>query len=299
MFTDGGYSMEKIAFITDSGCGHSIDEMKRLGIFSLPLQISIENKNYFDIETLSTADVILALKNNESLATSQPALGLVDHLFASLKDNGYTKAIAVPICPGLSGTMNALYLAADQNDIELHCVDCGVTAVLEKYLIEYIKNEVEKKGTDIREAIKKAEAIANSANTLLVPTDMHHLVKSGRLSKAGAVIADFLLIKPILEISRKTEGKIVVSSKTRTFKKALLKALNKMKEEIDSDDYLIVITHVDAYGDALIFENDVKKVFPENRIEVMPLHNPVAVHVGLGCIAIQYFKVDKELSFEV
>lgn len=291
--------MEKIAFITDSGCGHSIDEMKELGIFSLPLQIEIDGKNNFDIEKITNADVIKGLKDDVSMSTSLPPLGLINELFKSLKANGYTRAVAVPICPGLSGTMNALYIAADQADIPLHCIDCGVTAVLEKYLIEYLKDEIERKGTDVRTAIKNAEMIADSANTLIVPNDMMHLTKSGRLSKAGATIADFFMIKPILAISKKTEGKIAVLTKTRTFKKALSKAQNIIKDEIGDKAYTIIIAHVDNYGDAIIFEDDLKKAFPNCRVEIISLYNPVAIHTGLKAIAIQYFKEDGDFEFMV
>ena len=291
--------MGKIAYITDSGCGHSINEMKELGIFSLPLQIAINGKNYFDIEKVTTVDVIKGLKEGSEMSTSLPSLGLIDELFKSLKANGYDRAIAVPICPGLSGTMNALYLAADQNDIQLHCLDCGVTAVVEKYLIEYLKDGIENKGRNIREALDDAEKIVASCNTLLVPNDMHHLARSGRLSKTSATIADFLLIKPILSVSKRTEGKIIVETKTRTFKKALAKTLGMMKEDIQDEAYTVIITHVDSYGDALIFADDVKTALPNCRIEIIPLYNPVAIHTGLGCIAIQYFKELGSFDFMV
>ncbi len=292
--------MEKIAFITDSGCGHNIDDMHKEGIYSLPLQIGIANKNYFDLENIQSVDVIRALKKGDDLATSLPSLGLIDQLFVSLKENGYKEAVAVPICPGLSGTMNALYLAADQNDINLHCIDCGVTAVVQKYLIEYLKDLIEVKGLTIKEAMEKAEEVVTSTNTLLVPSDMMHLTKSGRLSKTSATIAEFLMIKPILEVNKQTAGKIEVINKKRTFKKALSKALEIMAKEIgDFDDYIIAVAHVDAYGDAMIFADDLRKSFPSARIEIIPLCNPVAIHTGLGCIAVQYFRNLGAINFKI
>ena len=292
--------MKKIAFITDSGCGHNIDDMHKEGIYSLPLQIGIANKNYFDLENITSVDVIRALKDGNDLATSLPSLGLIDQLFVSLKENGYKEAVAVPICPGLSGTMNALYLAADQNDINLHCIDCGVTAVVQKYLINYLKDLIEEKGLSIRKAMDKAEEVVASTNTLLVPSDMMHLTKSGRLSKASATIAEFLMIKPILEVNKRTGGKISVLTKKRTFKKALAKAIDIMSAEIgDCTDYTIIVAHVDAYGDAMIFADDLRKQFPSARIEIIPLCSPVAIHTGLGCIAIQYFRGLGDIDFVV
>ncbi|MEG1732206.1 MAG: hypothetical protein RR252_03540 [Longicatena sp.] len=39
----------KIAFISDSGTGKNVAELKKEGIFSVPLQVSYEQKNYQDI----------------------------------------------------------------------------------------------------------------------------------------------------------------------------------------------------------------------------------------------------------
>ena len=43
----------KTAYITDSGTGYSMDFMAKKGIFSLPLQIEINGKNYFDLSIYS------------------------------------------------------------------------------------------------------------------------------------------------------------------------------------------------------------------------------------------------------
>ena len=142
----------KIAYVTDSGCGRSIDEMAKDQIFSLPLQIAIDNKNFFDIEQVSIGDVIKALKEDRELSSSLPALGLIDSLFKKLKEEGFEKVIAVPICKGLSGTMNALYMTGDEYDLPVSCIDTYVTAVVEEYLIKYLKTAISDKGLNEKEA---------------------------------------------------------------------------------------------------------------------------------------------------
>ncbi|MBF1117080.1 MAG: DegV family protein, partial [Solobacterium sp.] len=41
----------KVAFVTDSGTGKSIHEYAEQGIISLPLQISVDDTTYQDMET--------------------------------------------------------------------------------------------------------------------------------------------------------------------------------------------------------------------------------------------------------
>lgn len=280
----------KIAYVTDSGCGRSIDEMAKDQIFSLPLQISVDNKNFFDIEQVSIGDVIKALKEDRELSSSLPALGLIDSLFKKLKEEGFEKVIAVPICKGLSGTMNALYMTGDEYDLPVSCIDTYVTAVVEEYLIKYLKTAISDKGLNEKEALENAKRVVDSCNTLLIPANLKHLTKSGRLTTTAARIGDFFKIKPILKINKDTDGKIDVIDKVRTFPKALDKALAIMQNEIKNDRYVIYIAHVDAYGDAEIFKDKVQKVLPNNEIHIIPLCSPVALHTGLGCIAIQYFE---------
>ena len=42
----------KVAFVTDSGTGKTVSELKQDGIFSVPLQVSYDNTNYQDLEEL-------------------------------------------------------------------------------------------------------------------------------------------------------------------------------------------------------------------------------------------------------
>lgn len=280
----------KIAYITDSGTGSSIDEMAKKQIFSLPLQISVNGKNYFDLEQISVADVINNLKLDVNMTTSLPSLGLIEDLFDKLKEEGFEKVIAVPICSGLSGTMNALYLAAQNHTMPITCIDTYVTAYVEEYCIEYLRKRITDENVEEAQTIREVNEIIDSCDTLLIPTDLKHLSKSGRLTPIAYRIASLLNIKPILRISKETNGKIDVIDKVRTFKRALQKALNIMLERIDSEDYIIHIVHVDAYGDALTFKEAVAKAFPNNEITIDALCSPVAIHTGLGCIAIQYYK---------
>ena len=52
----------KVAFVTDSGTGKSIHEYAEQGIISLPLQISVDDKTYQDMETLNRNDCIRLMK---------------------------------------------------------------------------------------------------------------------------------------------------------------------------------------------------------------------------------------------
>ena len=58
----------KTAYITDSGTGYSMDFMAKKGIFSLPLQIEINGKNYFDLEQITNNEVLECLRRDDKIS---------------------------------------------------------------------------------------------------------------------------------------------------------------------------------------------------------------------------------------
>ena len=234
----------KIAYLCDSGTGRSIDYFKEKGIFSLPLQLACDNKTYQDMENMDNQACIDLLKQKKVLTTSLPSYGLIDELFAKLKQQNYEKVIAVPICSGLSSTISALCTSAAQYGLDIKCYDTYVTAVVEEYLIEKIKYWTEHYLSET-EIDKRADEVIASCDTLLLPVDLDHLKRGGRLSPQAALLAGLLKIVPILRINKATNGKIDTLNKVRTKAKAISTTIEYMKKANIDESYLITVAHVD------------------------------------------------------
>ncbi len=278
----------KTAFVTDSGCGKSVSELAKLGIYSVPLQIVDENQTYEDLETLSNKDAYKLMEAGHMLKTSLPSLGKIEDLFTTLKDEGYQRIVAVPICNGLSGTMQAMQMCANQLDLEFIGIDCYVTAVVQEYLVATFKKLLEAKES-IEEIMAKLNKVIDSTNTILLPNDLQHLKRGGRLTPMAATLGGLLKIKPILKINKETLGKIDVLDKVRTMSKAMDTVIKQMKEQSVDDRYWITIAHADDEEGAKVYESKLRLAFPKARIDIISLVAPVGVHTGRGCQALQYF----------
>lgn len=279
----------KIAFVTDSGTGKSVSELNKDGIYSVPLQISFDNKNYMDLEDISLDELYETMKDGKVISTSLPTLGNIETLFSSLKEEGYEMIFAVPICSGLSGTINAMVLCAQQLDIPFDYFDCHVTAVVQEYLIKLAKTLYEK-GMAIEDVKTKLQEVVENTNTVLLPDDLHHLKRGGRLTPLAATLGGLLKIKPILQINASTQGKIDVLDKVRTMHKAMDTVIANMKKEGVDSSYSITIAHADSEEAAIVYQNKVKEAFPDAEHHMIKLVSVVGVHTGRGCQAIQYFK---------
>lgn len=282
----------KIAFVSDSGTGKSVEQLGNDGIYSVPLQVSYDNKNYHDLEDLSIDEVYARMKEGQMLSTSLPALGKIEALFQTLKDEGYEMIFAVPICAGLSGTINALKLSADTVGIAFDYVDCHVTAIVQEYMIK-LARDLSLQGYDIPRIKKVLNRVVDHTNTLLLPNDLQHLKRGGRLTPLAATLGGLLKIKPILKINKETNGKIDVVDKVRTMHKAMDVVVGIMQKEGVDDSYMITVAHADDEREALVYQAKLKEAFPNACHNMIKLVSVVGVHTGRGCQAVQYFKMIK------
>lgn len=281
----------KVAFVSDSGTGRNIEEIETLGCYSVPLQITCEELSFLENETIDIKMVNQLMKEKKVLTTSLPPLGLIEALFRRLKDKGYDMIFAIPICKGLSGTIDAMEMIANEVGIAFDFFDNHVTAMVEKYMIQRAK-ELYDSGKTIKEIKKELAKICDTTNTLLIPTDLHHLKRGGRLTSIAATLGGLLKIVPILKINKTTSGKIDVYTKVRTLKKSIQKTIDLMNEEIPNqgEDYSITVAHVDSLENAENLLDIYKEQFPKASFDIIDLVSVVSVHTGLGCLAIQYYR---------
>lgn len=279
----------KTAFVTDSGTGKTIEDLAAKGIFSVPLQISYENRNRNDLENITLPEVFDLIRQEKILATSLPSLGRITELFEQLKADGYEQIFAVPICNGLSGTISAMEMIAAQVGIAFDYLDCYVTAVVQEYLVENAKR-MHEAGTALSAIKEKLAAVVKTTDTLLLPNDLQHLKRGGRLTPLAAALGGLLKIKPILKINQETNGRIDVVGKVRTMHRAMDEAIRIMKQEGVDDSYWITVAHADDEEEARVLQEKIKAEFPNAQHSLIPLVSVVSIHTGRGCQAIQYFK---------
>ena len=279
----------KIAYVTDSGIGKTAEEMAVDNIISLPLQISVDDRSYQDMEDINKEQVIDFLHQQKVMTTSLPSLGRIQECFEKLKEEGVELIFAVPICSGLSGTINAMHTIADQLEMEIITIDTHVTAVVQEYLIRTAQ-KMFNAGATLDKVKKMCQDTIDSCNTLLVPDDLQHLKRGGRLTPLAATLAGLLKIKPILMINQSTKGRIDVKDKVRTYKRALERTIQIMAESPIDEHYQITVAHMDDPDTANQFAGMIREAFPKAEIQIIKLVNVVSVHTGLKTQAVQFFR---------
>lgn len=279
--------MEKIAVVTDTGSNLSFEQAKELGIYLLPLQITIDETTYQDTLEISTQDIYKELANGKMPKTSMAAYQKIYDLFEELKKD-YDTIFAVPLTNGLSTNASTMQSIARELEMNVHVIDMYATCALEKHVAIWIKRLVDEHKSS-EEILKIIQPAIDESNSLILVKNLQHLKRGGRLTPMAAALAGLLKIYPALHINKSTEGRIDVLNKVRTEKRADAYAIDKIMDDIQHTH--IYIIHSNFLEGADHFKKCfIEKGVPEQNIHIDYISSVIAVHTGLGCIAIQYIR---------
>lgn len=283
--------MSNIAVVVDSGSGISKDEANQQGIFYLPLQIVEDDKTYLDGIDITIEEVFNKIENEINLKTSLPSIGYMHELIRNIKDKGYDHIIVVTLSSGLSSTLDSFRLACSNLEMPVTCIETWTTCYLQGYVAEKAKEFVDQ-GLDVEEIENKLNHMIEESDTFIVPNDLDHLKKGGRLTPLAASMANLLKIRPILQMNKQTNGKIDTKDKVRTLKKALLSMVEQISDKIEkSDEYQIIICATKGCDDTVaIVTERMKEINPNLDIKFKYIAPVIAVHTGMDCVGVQYIR---------
>lgn len=277
----------KIAVVTDSSSDIYEAQEQIQGIYKLPLQVSCEEEIYLEGETITKQKAFDMMADGAIFQTSLPPVGRIEELFESLKAKGYDMIFGVNISTGLSSTTSAMQGAAQTVGIKYDYFDAFTSGEL---LLTYAKaaRELFDNGFSVEDVQSRLAEARDHSATFIVPDNLKHLMRSGRMSQTASILGGLLQIKPVLYLGQDTGGKIEAEAKPRTMRKALNVVLDKYLEAGLDEDCIVYVVHVRNEE----YANQLKDMIVERvqnvEIYVKELVTAVAIHVGLGAVATQY-----------
>ena len=185
----------KIAVVTDSGTGWTMEQARALGLYYLPLQVKCGDEEFLDGVDLTVSELYARLKRGEMPTTSMPPVGKVEALFEELKQEQVDHVIAVPLTSGISSTAEMIQAAAHRAEMSLTLIDPYTTVNIQGYLA-LCAHQLAQQGVEPAEIERRLKACVEHSNSLLVPDDLHHLKRGGRLTPLAATLGSMLKIKP-------------------------------------------------------------------------------------------------------
>lgn len=282
--------MKKVAILIDSGSNYFAENIESNDIFCTSLQVVDGDKGYREGQEISSIETYHMIKEGKLLKTSSPLVSDVEDLVDSIIEKGYDAIFAVNITSGLSSTISMVSMVCNQKEISYDYFDCFTTARVQLECALRAR-DLFNQGEDIIEVKKQLQEMIDHSNTYVLPIDLKHLQRGGRLSPTAATVAGLLKIVPILYLNESTGGLIETMKKVRTMKKAIDQSIEDMIEHGVNENYKVCVAHVldESLGQYVL--DLIKERIPGVDIYLTDLVPVVGVHTGLGCIAMQYVKV--------
>lgn len=270
----------KIAVVTDS-TAMITDEMRaypNLRILQVP--VMIEGEAQFNVEPEEFYQRLRDAK--EFPTTSQPSMGEALEIYDKLAKDGYEAVISIHISSGISGFYQNL--AGEANlieNIQVIPFDSKSTSLPMGVMVKSALHLIEQ-GLPLTEIMEKLDLMRKYQCIYLVVDDLHHLVRSGRLSNGSALIGSLLKIKPVLRFDE--FGNIVVAEKIRTAKKAYRRVEDLIVDEMNyylSKDLkpILGIAHANHEDKAFELANHLAERTGRD-VRVVDLGTVIGTHTG-------------------
>lgn len=280
----------KVAIMTDTNSGISVEEGKKLGVAVIPMPVIVDGNSYLEHESIVHADLYAQMREHKDVSTSQPAPQILCDKWSELLASGYDEVVFIPMSSGLSATCDTATALAKDFDGKVFVADNHrISVTLRDSVLDAVALAKEgKSGSEIKAAL---EANAYESSIYITVDSMEYLLKNGRATRAAAAIATVLNIKPVLTIQG---GKLDAFKKVRGMKKSIAvmidaidKDIKKRFKDVPHENLSIGTTStLESPEEEMLWRDSVKEAFPDIAVFYEPLSCSIACHVGIGAMGL-------------
>ncbi len=275
----------KIAILTDTNSGISSDDAQKHGIYLIPMPVIIDGKTYFENTSITSSEFFERLRDGATVSTSQPSPGdLVDTWDRLLQE--HDEIVYIPMSSGLSGSWQTSAAVAEEYGGRIHTVNNRrISVTLRKSVLD--AKRLADCGWSAAEIAQALEQDGLNASIYIAVNTLELLIRSGRVTPAGATIGTVLQIKPVLQIQG---GKLDACRKVRGMKAAMRAIVEALEADRNGRFAGQPVMIRGAYaGDAELGEmwtGVLRESFPDLAIESDPLSISVSCHTGEGALGV-------------
>lgn len=276
---------KKVAIVSDTNCGITLDEAKELGIYLITMPFCIDGEEYYEYKTMNHELFFEKLREGAEVSTSMPSpADLMDMWEEVLKE--YDEIVHIPMSSGLSGSCFAAMGFADEYDGKVFVVDNKRISIIMKQSILEAKS-MANRGVGAAEIKEYLEEDALNSSIYVAVDTLEYLKKSGRVTPAAAAIGSVLNIKPVLQIQG---GKLDAYKKVRGMKQATKAMFEGIKSDMETrfagKDIIIRAAYSGNEEVQTFWEEAIKEEFPDVTVKMDMLPISICCHTGEGAMGI-------------
>ena len=272
--------------IIDSS-GELLEEWKNNEHFeSVALTLNVGGENIIDDETFDQADFLKKVAAcPECPKSACPSPERYMRAFDCDADHIY----AVTLSAELSGSYNSAVLGSNLLNEEkpgrqIHVFNSRSASVGQTLIAMKIQ-ECEEAGYSFDKVIETVDAYIAGQHTFFVLDNLETLRKNGRLSKAKALVASALKIKPVMGST--DEGSICQLDQARGMNKALVKMAEQIVAKTqDSETKTLAISHCNCHERAVLLRNALQERMNVKDIVILDTAGVSSMYANDGGVIV-------------
>lgn len=288
--------MPKVAVVTDSNSGITVEEGKRLGVEVVPMPVLIDGKTYYEGVDLTQEEFYRKQLTGADLATSQPAPGDVIAVWDRVLED-HDQLVYIPMSAGLSASCATAQMLSENFGGRVQVADNRRISVTQRHSVLDALS-MGRAGMDALHIRETLEEQGDDSCIYISVDTLKYLRKGGRVTGVEAMAGTMLNIKPVLEIRGE---KLTPVGKVRGMRAARKLMIQKVREDVQGrlkplwdSGHLAVKMAYSQIPDALREEwrEEIQAAFPEmEHIGGEPLTLSIACHTGPGALGIGTVRV--------
>ena len=273
--------------IAIDSCGELLEEWKNDPRFeSVALTLNVGGENIIDDETFDQESFLEKVANcPECPKSACPSPERYMKAFDCEAEHIY----AVTLSAELSGSYNSAVLGKslleEEKPNKKIYVFNSKSASIGQSLIAMKIQECEEAGMSFEKVIETVEKYIAEQNTFFVLDNLETLRKNGRLSKAKALVASALKIKPVMGSTE--EGSICQLDQARGMNKALVKMAQYIVEKTtDSETKTLAISHCNCKERAVLLKNALEERMALKNIVILDTAGVSSMYANDGGVIV-------------
>ncbi|WP_248960281.1 DegV family protein [Sphaerisporangium perillae] len=283
---------QAVSVVTDSTAYLDPEEIERLGIIVIPLQVVVGGRTLDDAAQIDAEGVATALRQWSPVSTSRPAPQRFADAYELAAARGATRVVSIHLSGEMSGTVESARIAAEKAMIPVDVVDSRSLAMGLGFPV-LAAAQAARRGAIGPEVAAAARECAEATQSFFYVDTLEHLRRGGRIGAAANLLGSALSIKPLLHI---TEGTIAPLEKVRTASRAIAR-LEDLAVRAAADmpgpagrvgaPVDVAVHHLAASARARTLADHLEKRIPGlERLRVVEVGAVVGVHVGPGMLGV-------------
>ncbi len=277
-----------LKIITDSASDVPRGMKERFNLHVIPTPVVIDEKDYFDGETIQPEEFYDILRSGKDIKTYHINAQMFYENFETYAAAG-DEVIYICFSTGIAGTYNAAHLAKTEllekyPDFDLTIID-SKCASLGFGIATYYALLMQKNGASKQEIIDGIKWHCEHSEQVFTVSTLEYLLKGGRLSRTSAIAGGLLDIKPIIHVN--DSGALESIEKVRGRQKSLKRLIEIVGERgADLLTQTVGILHGDDAATMEAVKEQLAQIYGCRNMIDNYVGCAIGAHTGPGIIGI-------------